>query len=96
MASRPLESPFETGDALIDRFNLSDIFEYRPKAPGGFDQIARAGRRGGRVAYWNMMVPRACPERLAQRLQPLDDLAEKLLLENKAAFYGAFHIEALT
>jgi S-adenosylmethionine-diacylglycerol 3-amino-3-carboxypropyl transferase len=88
----------ETGDACIDRFNLSDIFEYLSEsaAESVFDQIARAGRRGGRIAYWNMMVPRACPERLAQRLRPLDDLAERLLLENKAAFYGAFHIEALT
>jgi S-adenosylmethionine-diacylglycerol 3-amino-3-carboxypropyl transferase len=86
-----------TRDACIDRFNLSDIFEYLSESAAGsvFDQINRAGRSGGRIAYWNMMVPRTCPERLSRRLHPLNDLSERLLQENKAAFYSAFHIEAL-
>lgn len=87
----------EAGDASIDRFNLSDIFEYLSESAteSAFEQIARAGRSGGRIAYWNMMTPRICPERLRDRLRPLDDLAGKLLPQNKAAFYGALHVEAL-
>ena len=42
-----------------------------------------------------MQVPRACPERLRQRLQPLEGLAASLLARNMAAFYSALHIEAL-
>ena len=87
----------EAGNASIDRFNLSDIFEYlSPSATeSAFEQIARAGRSGGRIAYWNMMVPRISPERLWQKLRPLDELARQLLLQNQAAFYSSLHVEAL-
>jgi S-adenosylmethionine-diacylglycerol 3-amino-3-carboxypropyl transferase len=87
----------EAGDASIDRFNLSDIFEYlsEPATESSFEQIARAGRSGGRIAYWNMMAPRTCPARLGDKLRSLDALAGSLFLQNKAAFYGALHIEAL-
>ncbi len=84
-------------DNSIDRFNLSDIFEYLSESAtqSAFEQIARTGHSGGRIAYWNMLAPRTCPERLRNRLRPLDDLAARLLLQNKAAFYGALHVEAL-
>ena len=86
------------GDTSIDRFNLSDIFEYLSPAAtaAAFAHIARAGRSGGRIAYWNMMAPRASPVYLRHRLQPLDELAAKLLAQNRAAFYRALHIEALS
>ena len=93
-----LESFLNTAPAAsIDRFNLSDVFEYLsvPATGAACEQIARAGRRGGRLVYWNMQVPRACPERLRQRLQPLEGLAASLLARNMAAFYSALHIEAL-
>jgi len=87
----------ESPEASIDRFNLSDIFEYLSVADSEatFEQIARTGRCGGRIVYWNMQVPRARPQRLARQLQPLDELAATLLPQNKAAFYSALHIEAL-
>ncbi len=87
----------DAGDASIDRFNLSDIFEYLSESAteSTLEQIARAGRSGGRIAYWNMMAPRTCPERLRGKLRPLDELAATLFLQNKAAFYGALHVEAL-
>jgi S-adenosylmethionine-diacylglycerol 3-amino-3-carboxypropyl transferase len=87
----------DAGDASIDRFNLSDIFEYLSESAteSTFAQIARAGRSGGRIAYWNMMAPRTCPERLRDKLRPLDELATTLFPQNKAAFYGALHVEAL-
>ena len=87
----------EAGDASIARFNLSDIFEYlsEPATASVFEQIARAGQRGGRLAYWNMMAPRSSPLRLRNTLQPLDGQARELFLQNKAAFYGALHIEEL-
>jgi S-adenosylmethionine-diacylglycerol 3-amino-3-carboxypropyl transferase len=87
----------EAGTASIDRFNLSDIFEYLSESAAApvFEQIARAGRSGGRIAYWNMMAPRGCPGRLRDKLHSLDELARNLLLHNKAAFYDALHIEAI-
>ena len=82
----------------IDRFNLSDIFEYL--APARYEQLlaqlVAAGEPGGRLVYWNMMAPRSRPESLAESLRPLTDLASRLHAEDKAFFYSALRIEELT
>lgn len=82
----------------FDRFNLSDIFEYVSPAASErlFDDIVRCARPGARVAYWNMMVPRACPPRLVPRLQPQPALGEQLHRQAKAFFYGALHVDQRT
>jgi S-adenosylmethionine-diacylglycerol 3-amino-3-carboxypropyl transferase len=84
-------------DDSYDRFNLSDVFEYvsTPAAERMFDDIARCGRAGGRVAYWNMMVPRARPLRLAERLRPLDEDSSRLHRRAMTFFYGAFRVDEL-
>ncbi len=77
----PIETVLaETDDRTIDRFNMSDVFEYiSPEATDRvFDDIARTGRSGGRVAHWNMLAPRRSPARLAHRLRPMVDLSERL------------------
>jgi S-adenosylmethionine-diacylglycerol 3-amino-3-carboxypropyl transferase len=80
-----------------DRFNASDIFEYM--APAASERLlarmADAGRPGGRIAYWNMLVPRSRPESLADRLRPLDDEARRLFAEDKAFFYARFVLEEI-
>jgi S-adenosylmethionine-diacylglycerol 3-amino-3-carboxypropyl transferase len=82
-------------DASIDRFNLSDIFEYL--SPGAceavFDDVARSGRRGGRIVYWNLLAPRRRPERLAGRLRALDDSSRTLHERAATFFYGALHVD---
>jgi S-adenosylmethionine-diacylglycerol 3-amino-3-carboxypropyl transferase len=87
----------EAPDDSIDRFNLSDVFEYvsAPSAERMFDDIARCGRAGGRVAYWNMMVPRGRPQRLALRLRALDDESRRLHRLATTFFYGAFRVDEL-
>ena len=49
----------------IDRFNLSDIFEYMSEENYArlLGRLVAHGRRGGRLAYWNMLAPRAVPKR---------------------------------
>jgi S-adenosylmethionine-diacylglycerol 3-amino-3-carboxypropyl transferase len=81
----------------LDRFNLSDVFEYvsAPSAERMFDDIARCGRAGGRVAYWNMMVPRRRPQRLALRLRALDEESRRLHRRATTFFYGAFRVDEL-
>jgi S-adenosylmethionine-diacylglycerol 3-amino-3-carboxypropyl transferase len=81
----------------IDRFNLSDIFEYISEASsaGLFEDIVRCGRRGGRLAYWNMQAPRRCPPQLAGRVQTLDELSRRLHRETSTFFYSAFYVEEL-
>jgi S-adenosylmethionine-diacylglycerol 3-amino-3-carboxypropyl transferase len=79
----------------IDRFNLSDLFEYvSPEAHRGMlEQVARTGRPGARAVYWNMLVPRRRPPEMDDRLEPLDALAERLHLQDRAFFYSALRIE---
>jgi S-adenosylmethionine-diacylglycerol 3-amino-3-carboxypropyl transferase len=95
---RSLEDFLQTHEfGLIDRFNLSDIFEYM--SPGNtervLEKVIAAGRPGGRLAYWNTLVPRSRPESLAERLQPLTELAERLHREDKAFFYARFVVEEI-
>jgi S-adenosylmethionine-diacylglycerol 3-amino-3-carboxypropyl transferase len=79
----------------VDRFNLSDIFEYMSPQnyQGLLEQIIAGARPHGRLAYWNMLVPRSRPASLADRLQPLTDLAARLHLQDKAFFYSRFVVE---
>jgi S-adenosylmethionine-diacylglycerol 3-amino-3-carboxypropyl transferase len=85
-------------DGSIDRFNLSDIFEYIPveAADRIFGDIARSGRPGGRMAYWNTEAPRRSPRSLAHRVRPLDDLSRRLHREAMTFFYRAFYVEEFT
>lgn len=95
---QPVEAFLEQeGRGSIDRANLSDIFEYMSEENCArlLEQLADAGRAGGRLAYWNMLAPRCRPESLAHRLGPLSDLAARLHLEDKAFFYSAFIVEEI-
>jgi S-adenosylmethionine-diacylglycerol 3-amino-3-carboxypropyl transferase len=92
----PLEAYLEqAGPRSVDRFNLSDIFEYMSaeNSEALLARLARAGRPGGRLAYWNMLVPRARPPSLADRLHPRPERAAALHRQDKAFFYSAFVLE---
>jgi S-adenosylmethionine-diacylglycerol 3-amino-3-carboxypropyl transferase len=79
----------------IDKFNLSDIFEYMSPENTAtlLARLADASRPGGRLAYWNMLAPRRRPEALAHRLRPRDEVAAPLFAQDKAFFYGALVVE---
>lgn len=79
----------------VDRFNLSDVFEYMAldHAARVFAELARVGRSDGRLVYWNMLVPRARPAHLAGQLRPLAELAERLHHADKAFFYRTLVVE---
>lgn len=87
-----LESP---DTEPIDGYNLSDIFEYMSEANYHLllDKLVSHARPGGRLAYWNMLVPRSRPEKMAHRLQPLTELSDGLFLQDKAFFYSRFVVE---
>ena len=81
----------------FDRFALSDVFEYMSEENSArlLERVAVVGRRGGRVAYWNMLAPRSRPDHLADRLVPLTALAEALHERDRAFFYRAFVVEEI-
>jgi S-adenosylmethionine-diacylglycerol 3-amino-3-carboxypropyl transferase len=85
------------GEGAIDRFNLSDIFEYMSPENYGqlLERLVRAGRKGGRLAYWNMLAPRSRPVAMAAALRPLETEARSLFGEDKAFFYSAFVLEEI-
>jgi S-adenosylmethionine-diacylglycerol 3-amino-3-carboxypropyl transferase len=85
------------GEGTIDRFNLSDIFEYMGEENYWrlLERIVLAGRAGGRLAYWNMLAPRSRPPFMADRLRPMQQQAEGLFRRDRAFFYSAFVLEEI-
>jgi S-adenosylmethionine-diacylglycerol 3-amino-3-carboxypropyl transferase len=81
--------------ARVDKFNLSDIFEYMSPANTAtlLERLAAASRPGGRLVYWNMLAPRRRPEALAHRLRSREDVAAPLFAQDQAFFYSALIVE---
>jgi S-adenosylmethionine-diacylglycerol 3-amino-3-carboxypropyl transferase len=89
------QSAAEQAPGRFDGFNLSDIFEYM--SPSGhvasYTAFASLAQPGARLAYWNLLAPRALPETLRGAIVPLRDVAERLHQRDRAWFYGAFHVD---
>lgn len=83
------------GADRVNRFNLSDIFEYMSESNyrALLDLLVRHAAPGARLAYWNMLVPRQRPDSMADRLVALPDLSARLHLQDKAFFYSRFVVE---
>jgi S-adenosylmethionine-diacylglycerol 3-amino-3-carboxypropyl transferase len=79
----------------FSKVNLSDVFEYMSEEASDaiFASLAGRLRVGGRVAYWNLLVPRSPPLSLQHRLKPLNELAERLHRIDRTWFYRSFHID---
>ena len=92
-------------DACIDdheqghysKANLSDLFEYlsEEQTEGFMRTLATGMRKGGRLAYWNLLVDRRCSEKLADVLKPNEDEAKALWEKDRAFFYSAFHLDEI-
>jgi len=82
---------------VVDRFNLSDIFEYMSEANYAalLSRLVGSGRSGSRLAYWNMLAPRSRPETLSAVLKPLEERAAALHQRDKAFFYSRFVLEEI-
>ena len=81
----------------IDRYNLSDIFEYMsPEAYQRLlERLVRAGRPGGRLAYWNLLAERRRPGELAEPAASADGACAALHAKDKAFFYSDFVLEEI-
>jgi S-adenosylmethionine-diacylglycerol 3-amino-3-carboxypropyl transferase len=92
-----LEVLHELPDRAVDAFYLSDIFELEDQ-PGYvtvLSEIARTGRPGARLCYWNNLVPRTRPESLSDRLSSETDLADRLHAQDRAFLYSRFVVETV-
>ncbi|HKA23376.1 MAG TPA: DUF3419 family protein [Candidatus Eisenbacteria bacterium] len=76
-------------------FNLSDIFEYM--TPAEFERcywsLLEKARRGARLVYWNMLVPRSGAARFPTRARRLGALSDDLHARDRAWFYTGFHVD---
>ncbi len=76
---------------------LSDLFEWvsADAHEAMLRTIARVARPGGRMIYWNLLVPRSRPASLADRIAVHDDEARALHRRDLAFVYGSFHVESI-
>ncbi len=90
-----LEKVLSSGDAgTFSRAHLSDVFEYMSPAASAsmFARLGQVLRPGGRIAYWDLLVPRPVPPHLSTSLTPLSRLSHELHQRDRVWFYGAFHL----
>lgn len=97
VASGLLEYLKKAPAASFTKFNLSDVFEALSPSENDalWDEIARTAARGARVAYWNNLVPRTYPLRLAPMVLDEKALAERLFAGDRTGLYGAFFVHTL-
>ena len=79
----------------ISKHNLSNIFEYMSEDNycASLSSLINISEPGARMLYWNMMVPRSCPNALRHKLKSHDDIAKNLHIQDKAFFYNKLVIE---
>ncbi|MHB1225528.1 MAG: BtaA family protein [Gemmatimonadaceae bacterium] len=84
-----------TAAPRIDRFNLSNIFEYMgPEQHHALlERCLDAAAPAARLASWNLFVRRRGSEVLPHRLRALDERAAELFARDRAFFYSAFVLE---
>ncbi len=75
--------------------NLSNIFEYMD--PELFvkttQKLVESTVSGGKIAYWNLMVPRSISEVSSGKAVYLQELSQKLTTQDKGFFYNRFIID---
>jgi S-adenosylmethionine-diacylglycerol 3-amino-3-carboxypropyl transferase len=88
---------FTRSGERVDACNLSDVFEYLSEAEHetAYGRLLDCARPGARLAYWNMMVPRAAPAALRRRVESRDTMAASLNRCAKAFFYSRFVLEVV-
>ena len=88
-------APAETAPGPFDAFNLSDIFEYM--SDGDHERVYAGlvghARPGARLVYWNMLAPRGPAPDVADRVEPLGELAAGLHARDRAWFYQRLHVD---
>ena len=94
---RPLEAVLNEQLHTYDAYNLSDIFEYMSEENTEklLRQIHTGSSTGARLAYWNMLAPRARPDHMSGKILSLTELSDELFYQDKAFFYSAFVVEEI-
>ncbi len=91
----PIQEVAGKASEKYDGFNLSDIFEYLnpDQCLEVYRELLNAAHPRARFAYWNMLVPRRCPEPLRDQVHSLDEISRQLFAADRAFFYSDFVVE---
>ncbi|XP_004346750.1 hypothetical protein CAOG_05065 [Capsaspora owczarzaki ATCC 30864] len=83
---------------VFSKANLSDIFEYMSAeaADALFLAFANKFRVGGRLAFWNLFVPRCPSDSLRTYFSAHTELAKQVHSHDRLFFYSQFHVEEIT
>jgi S-adenosylmethionine-diacylglycerol 3-amino-3-carboxypropyl transferase len=84
-------------DRSIDAFYLSDVFELFETSDyeQTLAELARVGRPGARICYWNNLVDRQRPASLSGLLTSHADEAGALHRQDRAFLYSRFVVESV-
>lgn len=77
-------------DASIDCFSLSNICELMSPDETGrfFAEVARSARRGARICFRNLIVPRGVPESLRSEIELQEELSLDLIARDRSFVYS--------
>lgn len=92
-----IEEYLEASGETVDKFNLSDIFEYisSEKYKELLEKIYDFSSDNAVLAYWNMIVTRRRPEELKNKIIPLEEISKELHSRDKTFFYSGFVVERI-
>ncbi len=93
-----LESHLATmGEDSVSALYLSDLFEWvsAEHHETMLRAIAKATRSGGRLIYWNLLVPRSRPEAVADLIDVHPERSRELHDRDLAFVYGSFYLETV-
>lgn len=81
----------------MDGMNLSNIFEYMPSDifKKSVEGLSNGLNPGGRLCYWNLMVPRKCA-RVNDQLTHLSEMSVTLAKRDKGFFYQGIVVDEKT
>ena len=95
IVSKTIEEFMENLDFKIDKYNLSDIFEYM--SYGNYiklySEIIKNSSENARICYWNLMVSRKNPIEFRDKIEYLEKESKELHYRDKTFFYSDFVIE---
>ena len=97
LLSESVETFIEREDVnQIDKYNLSDIFEYMDDAQMCkiLEKIFTKSYKGTRIAYWNMLADKRA-SKYFENLEYKEKESEELFKRDKAFFYSKFLIEEI-
>lgn len=81
----------------FDYMNLSNIFEYMDDEQFRLtaEQLVNGTNKNGKIAYWNLMVPRQISSILPDKAVYQQELSKKLTASDRGFFYKNFIIDSI-